>query len=457
MFKKKSLITKGYKSKKIKEAISYYGKNDDYFYYYHLLKRIKIYETDVIETAAAIFDRKNRTPVIVYNPEFVEQFNEKQNCFLLTHEIMHIIFKHNEIKNYAHNVANMGTDFVINTIIQNEFKHFEKLPMGLYFESLDNQKYKVEINETTKGVDYGIYDDKLNSIHVIEWLLQNEDLMEKMQQQQQQQQGGGEGEEGEGDPQQGNGGFGKGFDEHLNPEEDGGELDQLSEGTNHQGNFIPLSELNENEQNSIKNMVEDAIAQAKSAGKFPSNIENTIELLREKPKKDVFRQLKTLKSSLAARKPKRTFTKLPIFSRPGAKGYKFEGKMFNIILDTSGSMFGGDLEKVLQYLFIRGNVYNIIQVDTEVKCDNTKPVTLKDFKKYFEVKGGGGTNLNPAIDYINEDKKMAECATVILTDGYLFDDLNTRILKGDVFIVSSGQSTPHNGGKVKEYVIPNND
>ena len=122
------------------------------------------------------------------------------------------------------------------------------------------------------------------------------------------------------------------------------------------------------------------------------------------------------------------------------------------MLDTSGSM-GGDFEKVLTYIFQNDIEINLIQCDTEIK-KITKIKSMNDLQK-MEIKGLGGTTLQPGLNYIADPKnKLHALNTVILTDGYT-DSLDFREIKTYTLILSISEKCPigHNNGKVKQIII----
>jgi predicted metal-dependent peptidase len=72
------------------------------------------------------------------------------------------------------------------------------------------------------------------------------------------------------------------------------------------------------------------------------------------------------------------------------------------------------------------------------------------------IKGLGGTSLNPAIEFIKNDKKLNKFNTLILTDGYT-DTLNFDGIFGNVLIISNNIKCPikNDNNKIKQIVIKN--
>ena len=87
-----------------------------------------------------------------------------------------------------------------------------------------------------------------------------------------------------------------------------------------------------------------------------------------------------------------------------------------LIIDTSGSISNEDLDEVLNEL---NYIYKESDV-TIILCD-TKVHSIFKYKgeKTFKIKGGGGTNLSPAIEYINNQSNSFTQRVIIFTDGYV--------------------------------------
>jgi predicted metal-dependent peptidase len=80
--------------------------------------------------------------------------------------------------------------------------------------------------------------------------------------------------------------------------------------------------------------------------------------------------------------------------------------------------------------------------------------TQKSQLRKFKMKGGGGTELTPAIHYVIDPANgIAKYPTVILTDGYC-DHFDFKGSTGDFLILTTEQLVNHNGGsRVKQIKI----
>ena len=117
-----------------------------------------------IETA------KTDGKVLLYNPKFLDRWNEKQQMFLLAHEICHVAFDHiyrSEGKDKE--LWNTATDSVINALLQQD--------------GLEMPAKKKEINGEIKTVKYGI--DIPDAINYDAEEMYNKLLVEKKKQEQQ--------------------------------------------------------------------------------------------------------------------------------------------------------------------------------------------------------------------------------------------------------------------------------
>ena len=133
-----------------------------------VIANLKFQASKDIETAGT--DGK----VLLYNPKFLDRWNEKQQMFLLAHEICHVAFDHiyrSEGKDKE--LWNNATDSVINALLQQD--------------GLEMPAKKKEINGEIKTVKYGI--DIPDAINYDAEEMYNKLLVEKKKQEQQNSQG----------------------------------------------------------------------------------------------------------------------------------------------------------------------------------------------------------------------------------------------------------------------------
>ena len=84
----------------------------------YLFMDCEVFESDVIDTAAATPHPKNT--IMINKAFFMEKLNRKERNFVFVHELLHIFFEHigrQTENNYDPKVWNIATDFVINGYI----------------------------------------------------------------------------------------------------------------------------------------------------------------------------------------------------------------------------------------------------------------------------------------------------------------------------------------------------
>ena len=332
-------------------------------------------KTDKVPTAAVNFTKDAMN--YYYNEDFVNSLNQKQVNYLMVHELSHLISNHQgrcEWLGLNHQKVNIASDRIINSTI-------EKMP---------GYSAKTMYERPTEDLLL------IPKEYTGEWIMEDVYKWEK-----------GEDKnsgDGKGDP---NSPFdqaadGKSFDIHIK------------------------DEISQEEKEAI---IKDIIKAAKNRGTVTADIEEMIgELTRV-----VDNPLKKIKGNLAkeiARLKVRTWARPSLIGV--GKGFRRQSVSFTVVLDTSGSMFG-EFEEVLSYLLLRDVQIDLIHADTEVKKVE-RLQSNKDVKK-IKINGGGGTILQPAIDFAK--KTFPSQPLVVLTDGYC-DNLNVTGFKGITNIVTCG-------------------
>lgn len=209
-----------------------------------------------------------------------------------------------------------------------------------------------------------------------------------------------------------------------------------------------LEPQNEAEEKLIKQMIDDVKETLKQRGHEKGGHEMLNELCLEKRPNNL-KYLKQVIGAMKGTQIKRTFRK-PNKKVDLLKGRKKIGLEINVILDTSGSMFG-DFDNAISEVFKDGYVINLVQVDTAV--ESVTKIKNKNELKKFAIKGGGGTCLQPAVDYIKDGKnRLNKYPTVLLTDGYT-DTLNFP--NNDFMIISCHVECPISSQscKVQQIII----
>ena len=201
-----------------------------------------------------------------------------------------------------------------------------------------------------------------------------------------------------------------------------------------------------------KEIVKDIMENLKARGLENGDMETILNKLR-KSKKDYLKDIKrAIATDIFGSSKNRTIVRPHRHGIDGLKGSKKYKNKINCILDTSGSM-GGDFEKVLSYVFQNDVEINMIQIDTQVQ--GFQVIKNKRELERMNIKGLGGTVLQPAIDFISETRnKISLYNTIILTDGYT-DTLNFSHIKGKTLILSTAQQCgiDYDNGRVKQIII----
>ena len=185
------------------------------------------------------------------------------------------------------------------------------------------------------------------------------------------------------------------------------------------GKGIPDNMISGLEQTLGKQILEAAArTPSKSYGNLPGAVITELDLIREsmKPKVDWKRVLKIFSSSSGRTVIYHTMKRISkrYGTRPGIRIKQF--KKIAVVIDTSGSIEEETLAqffKEIDTMYRAGTEVHIIECDAAV--GNAYP-----YKKNAPIKisGGGGTNYDPAFDYINKNKRLQIDACVYLTDGH---------------------------------------
>lgn len=352
-----------------------------------------------------------------YNSDFVESLTPKELNFVILHEDFHLLFNHQErtiLNNYDHKLANVAQDMIINHILMEDIgentieipKDKDGKNMALFipeeytgellFEELYEWLLDKKENYNKDLAGYGLYskpiNDKKIECHNVESILSNLDKTE-----------------------------GCYLDNHIG--------DEVS------------SEMREA-------MVDEIVDKIISRGYDTKGITRTLGKLTRKKKDYLSYIKKNIATELFGNQKSKTITRPNRRGIQGLKGSKKYNKRINVILDTSGSM-RGLIEKVLSYIYKQDVIMNLIQVDTKVHSV-IEIKNNKDLDK-IDIKGLGGTILQPAVDIISE--RYNNFNTLILTDGYT-DTLNFADIKGRVLVITTGTEIPYlNTKKIKQIKI----
>jgi len=347
-----------------------------------------------------------------YNPAFIAELDDKENVFLVAHEIGHCIFQH-FIRRGGRDpqLFNIAGDYIINNTLDTDMvKKGDYARVITYVKPFLNHKYD---GWTTEEV----YDDL-----------------------QQQKDAGGSPEQ-DGDL----------IDVHIDMSEGGGPGDEDGEG----GVEVPGSglagkpdPLSEDEVKQLGNEMTDAMIQAAAgAGNVPGDMKRLITDLLE-PEMDWREIIRAqVESSLRS-----NYT----FMRPSRKGWHLAAILpgmdrdikidVALAIDTSGSISQSMLTEFVSEIAGIMDQYDayrirIWQFDTAVYgYDEFTHDDGRDIREY-EVKGGGGTDFMVNWKYMEENEFEPD-QLIVFTDGMPFSSWGNPDYCDTVFLVHTAYGRP---------------
>lgn len=357
-------------------------------------------EDKSIKTAGVSF-KKNRM-YFYYNPNFIENLKTKKEVnFLVLHELFHLLWNHVQRttqSNFNHTLSNIAQDMIINQIILD-----------------DVSSNLVEMIKDESGLNTGLlvpknYEDSLVFEKLYVWLKEEREKWIKN---------------------------GKKITMPLY-----GQYARNGRYSSSLESIFHKMEMNENcildqhfpcdiPAEVKREIVNDVQNRLKARGFVNGKVSSTLGKLQKK-KEDYLSQIKRGLSQIKGGGDKhKTFKRINRRNLPGIKGKIKQKSILNVLLDVSGSM-GGLFEEVLSYINRSDICFNLVQCDTDVNASE-KINNSKQLEK-VNIKGLGGTILQPGIDYIS--KNFPKYNTVILTDGYCEDYLDCSKLN-KVLIIST--------------------
>ena len=415
----------------------------DYKFYGHFFLYMIITEDTNCPTAGVTV--KGTKMHMVYNPVLIDQLSVGEVKWLLCHELKHLLYDHVNRTiggGYDHKKANIVQDMVINTVIDEDFNTKIVIPIiGKYSNKDDGGDFEVNIPKLRVPPEFK---DK----RVFE-LLYNfaSDVEEQMEEEEANQPSGGdESKDGQGDGQGDGSGSGNGDSEELTTMKDMLRNSESGEG---------FDVHNHEEMGAVEKATVDGIINGiKAMGVDAGHIEGVLKKLTV-TRKDNLKWIKQQVAQLSGDTPVKSFQRMHRYGIKGAKGDKYVGNEINAILDVSGSMHGL-LEKVLSNLYQNNIVINLVLADTQV----TQVYKTKSKKELQNVKisGYGGTDFQPAIDYVSSRVDLKGNNTVILTDGYC-PTIHLEKLSGRTMIVTTDElvNFTSTSNKVKQVVMNRGD
>ena len=355
---------------------------------------------------------------------------------ILIHETYHIICKHLPrtlplFDVYPQLILNLGTDCAINQFIPN-------IPDGcVTIESLQKDwKVKRQLEREREAEYYieGLLEEYKNNKDFQDQINNQSGQGQKKQQQQGGGSGGGNGTREDGSsPKPGDADY---------DGETGAYKGEEDYASGHDAWKMSDTDQNmETADDVVRNMLNEAAA--KSRGRIPSNVQEVIKKLNEKPILNWRQMLRKYVGQLA--KPyKKTITRK---SRRMPERADLRGKLNDhvseivVAIDTSGSMDDRTISYCMQ------EVFEIIKhqeaKDTIIECDcriNRVYTAKKASEVKPDIQGRGGTSFDPVFQWLRDNNKR-NVVLVYFTDGYGEYALSQRPICYRCLWVLTGRAT----------------
>jgi predicted metal-dependent peptidase len=410
-------------------------------YYGNFLLFMSFHERKDIKTCAVNITSQGMN--FYYNTEFLDGKTQKEVNFIVIHEIFHLLWSHPKRTisgQYEHRLANIAQDMIINHIIWCDIsRDFVQLP-----KNGEGKNMTLFIPKEYKG--------SLIFEEIYEWLRDARDKRNE----ERKRGGGNSGGNGGGNSNRNTPDYGPYGRMPTNRERDQNEtidtysLDHIFDNIDNSDGMYLDQHLGDEVPEEMRDaVVKDIMDRLQARGFESGNVTESLNKLRKK-RKDYLSYIKRcLSNQIFGTKKQKTIVKPNRRNILGLKGNRKVKTKITAILDTSGSM-GGTFERILSYIYRNDIEVNLIEADTSVKwIQNIKN------KRQLEttiIKGGGGTILQPAIDYVVEN--FNDTNLVVLTDGYC-DNLNLSKINGNILMISIGDKVPisKTNGKVKQILV----
>lgn len=442
----------------------------DLSFYGEFLLMVDFFETKDIPTAGVNFSKTGMN--FYYNPDFIQGVydnhkNYKQLFFLMIHEIQHLLSNHPTRRfelNHEPELANWAMDMIIN---DNIVECYNPRNLTEEIESLDPETGKTKVSTLRTPPEYKgepIYE------YLYEWLEEERKKVKKEINKMMSKNSGGS------NSGNGSGNSDKSLEETLDDMikerqqafddfvKQDAKNPNLSDQMKSTRKMMAAKELQQDLQAGFDAHIQDEVdpekreamresmeSSLRTRGLIKGNISAMLERLTKK-RHNYFKDVKRAIKSMMGSNKTRTFTRPNRKEFEGIKGRKKYAEAVNVLLDTSGSM-SDSFEKVLSYINGQKVICNIVQCDTEVQ-DKVRVIKTKKDLANFEIKGLGGTILQPGLDLIKKSKQLKQLNTVILTDGYT--DILDCSNMSKVLILTVEQPCPIKSSRanVKQIVLP---
>lgn len=473
---------------------------------------------DYNETTAYATLKKTSTgyrPFVGFNPSLVYECDSEELAFLIVHEMNHLVRFHcnkgyfSDLK--SKELLNIAMDCIINTVTETDAakrkgvvkegitiitfdKHQERLDVlnkkvQEVFDKLkgDNENKSPNTNDVTSkkgGIKFPKTSEKLRKEgfavcytpkeyegvfdvrSIYKWLLT--ELRDEYNEQQKQEGGQEGGDNNELSKQKGTKGKPDSEIDKNKGEVTTSDIEDLfSKNESNGGDNIldgefddhsQLEELTETEANLLKSVMSNIYNGLRNRGKMTADFENFLGTIEGERDDDVLKLAQSISNLVNSTYKTKTYQRLPVriikdnFLFKGKKKYS---KKLVVIHDTSGSMGNSHKEVLSRITKLEGCEIFFIQADTEVKSY----ITIEDIELHeFTIKGGGGTELQPAIDFYLDNEDIQDSNLLILTDGYT-DTLDFSKVNNNVLIISCSKECPLHDSydNVEQKIIQNLD
>ncbi len=370
--------------------------------------------------------------VIAYSPAFVDTLRVGETAWVLVHELMHNVLLHFSRMKPNRKLWNYATDYAINILIKDISDKMSMPKGGLLDEQYRGLPAEVIYDLLQKkGMDnpppnfqsFGDVTDEDIDIDPNQVVQSGQGGDDDDDEEGDQDSGGGDGEEQEGDGEEGDG-AGDGGDEEVGKQDDKGK-----EG---KGAKEKDDAKQQKKTIKVKKATDSAIQAAVQAGlsKAPDAIRRYYESLFEAQidwKKELKKYIKDCIDGIKYRLPYRRFAHTGTYlSGPIRKSDKLDSIV--IIIDTSGSItdnliktFMSEVAGVLAAYPVE--MMYILSADDKVRTVNKlrNPRLLAGQQietrgQKLDIKGGGGTDFEPAFQWIDKELKGNPNVVIYLTD-----------------------------------------
>lgn len=361
---------------------------DQFYYMFLSFINISFDKYEQVDTAA-LYRTNNNIIGIDINTNFWNSLDSNsERLFILKHELLHLAFKHVHIiyiNNYNKEMYGLACDFYINNILCKD-PYCKKVEGGAFYENYDIPKAIVESN----------------TVDIYNYIMNNKELKNKLS-------------------------------NDFNCDKSHSNWDDFNK------ELINVS-------------IDNVIKQCASTGNIPNELRNVIDSINNFYKKDIdYKSVlrKSITANASRTKIKRTYLRDNFYyeESPGTR-IKYNG-IIPFIIDTSGSMSNvEDINDICDQLIAVSKQTNLLLKVIECDCNVTDKSVWK-YKNFSDLKkrmkdggfvGGGGTSLDPAISYINENIPHTKVA-VYVTDGYVNKPIISHNYKIIVVITKSSKTS----------------